>query len=455
VQTLSHPNGWRRDTAQRLLVERNDASVVPSLTSLATTAKDPRTRLHALWTLDGMERLEPATVLQALEDSSRDVRTSAVRLSERWLATGDAAMLKAVIAHGTDADWSVRRQVAASLGEAKGEARDTAIAAVLTRNGDDPIVVDAAISGVAGREAAVLDALVSSSTESPALVASMATLSATLVRARQDDVAQSLFQRLSDKTKPEWQRAAMMTGVEAAVLNSPLPGSSGRGRGNQGGAAPCPTCPGGRAGPGGAPAFPTGTPRAAAPAAPPAARGNTPTIALVLQREPALVSVAGEGNDLGKRATAVLARIGWPGKAGEATATPLSPEEQKRFEAGEQVYKTICEACHQPDGRGREKLAPSLIGSDFAQASDPGVPARILINGKEGQVGLMPPLGASLTDDQVAAVLTFIRRSWGQTASPVAPATVSGVRSQTSSRARPWTNEELQKLIDAGGRQVP
>jgi len=175
----------------------------------------------------------------------------------------------------------------------------------------------------------------------------------------------------------------------------------------------------------------------------------------VLQREPALVSVAGEGNDLGKRATAVLARIGWPGKAGEATATPLSPEEQKRFEAGEQVYKTICEACHQPDGRGREKLAPSLIGSDFAQASDPGVPARILINGKEGQVGLMPPLGASLTDDQVAAVLTFIRRSWGQTASPVAPATVGGVRSQTSSRARPWTNEELQKLIDAGGRQVP
>ena len=60
VQTLSHPNGWWRDTAQRLLVEREDASVVPALTKLARRAPDPRTRLHALWTLDGMDRLTAA-----------------------------------------------------------------------------------------------------------------------------------------------------------------------------------------------------------------------------------------------------------------------------------------------------------------------------------------------------------------------------------------------------------
>jgi mono/diheme cytochrome c family protein len=174
---------------------------------------------------------------------------------------------------------------------------------------------------------------------------------------------------------------------------------------------------------------------------------------LELQQEPALVKVAAEGNDLARRATTVLARVGWPGKPGLATAASLSPDEQKRFEAGEQVYKTICEACHQPDGRGREKLGASLVGSDFVQAADPGVAARILINGKEGQVGLMPPLGASLTDDQVAAVLTYIRRSWGQAASPVTPSSVTGVRAQTGGRTRPWTNDELQQLIDAGGRR--
>ena len=55
VAALSHPNGWRRDTAQQLLVERRDTTVVPDLTRLAASAPDWRTRLHALWALDGMD----------------------------------------------------------------------------------------------------------------------------------------------------------------------------------------------------------------------------------------------------------------------------------------------------------------------------------------------------------------------------------------------------------------
>jgi mono/diheme cytochrome c family protein len=208
-------------------------------------------------------------------------------------------------------------------------------------------------------------------------------------------------------------------------------------------------------GPGGASAFPSGG-RAAAPAADAGGRGGagrgSTSIALELSREPALVRLAAEPGELGKRATAVVARIGWPGKAGMATAAALTPEEQQRFTAGEQVYKTSCEACHQPDGRGREKLAPTLIGSDLALARDVGIPARILINGKEGPVGLMPPLGAGLSDDQVAAVLTYVRRAWGQTGTPVAPAAVGTIRAETASRLRPWTNEELQKMMAAGGR---
>ena len=58
----------------------------------------------------------------------------------------------------------------------------------------------------------------------------------------------------------------------------------------------------------------------------------------------------------------------------------------------------------------------------------------------------MPPLGAALTDEQIAAALTYIRREWGHTASPVDPATVKDVRGLSNGRTRPWTNEELARL---------
>ena len=92
VDVLAHPNGWRRDTAQRLLVERGGRSVVPALKDRAESAPDWRTRLHALWTLDGIDAIEPSTVAKALDDQSRDVRVSALQLSERWLGQpGNAA----------------------------------------------------------------------------------------------------------------------------------------------------------------------------------------------------------------------------------------------------------------------------------------------------------------------------------------------------------------------------
>ena len=68
VETLSHPNGWRRDTAQQLLVERGDRAAVAALLKFAAGAKDWRTRLHALWTLDALNGVEPTLVTKALDD---------------------------------------------------------------------------------------------------------------------------------------------------------------------------------------------------------------------------------------------------------------------------------------------------------------------------------------------------------------------------------------------------
>ncbi|HTK28196.1 MAG TPA: cytochrome c [Vicinamibacterales bacterium] len=167
-----------------------------------------------------------------------------------------------------------------------------------------------------------------------------------------------------------------------------------------------------------------------------------------LRREPALVALADrDKGDLGTRATALLARLEWPGKPGATPITPLTPEEEQRFAAGEEIYQNICKACHQADGRGQEKIAPPLLGSQFALAANGGVPARILLNGKEGTVGLMPPLGATLTDDQIAAVLTYVRREWGHAGTPVDAATIRDARTAVAGRARPWTNEELLALM--------
>ncbi|GEM_PF-530890 len=124
-------------------------------------------------------------------------------------------------------------------------------------------------------------------------------------------------------------------------------------------------------------------------------------------------------------------------------APPLSPAEEARFNAGRDIYSTICIACHQADGRGADKVAPSLVGSSFALGG-PETAIRIVLHGKQGTVGLMPPLGTSLTDEQIASVLTYVRREWGHTASPVTPEQVREQRAATEGRNRPYSAEELQ-----------
>jgi hypothetical protein len=161
VQSLSSPNGWRRDTAQRLLVERGLRSMAPALLQLAAGANDWRTRLHALWTLDGLDAIDVPAVRKALRDTSRDVRVSAIRIAERWLGEAGHPIQAAVLERLDDPDWQVRQQLAASLGTLPQDARESALVSLLERYADDPIVMDAALSGLRGREAAVLERLMS------------------------------------------------------------------------------------------------------------------------------------------------------------------------------------------------------------------------------------------------------------------------------------------------------
>jgi len=444
ISRLSDANGWWRDTAQRILVERADVRAAPALIKLATSSQDERVRLHALWTLDGLDRLDIGLVKKALTDPARDVRIAGLRLSERWLTSAPASIQEQVLRLRDDGDWEVRQQVAASLGALPKGAREAAIAALLEKHATDPVIVDAGLSSVGGTETALLTALLREATATPQLNASITMTAATIVRSGQDSRLQEVFGLVAENARPAWQRAALMSGAEAALLGAAMPGGGsgtrGGGRGAQQAGA---TGRGGRGGPGSSPAFPRGA-DSVRPALTP---GAASLPAVPLAKEPVLVALSKATDDaLAPRAAALLARLTWPGKPDAApAAAPLTAEEQQRFAAGREVYQTLCAACHQPDGRGRELVAPPLVGSEFALGpSETAV--RIVLNGKEGTTGLMPPLGAALSDDQIAATLTYVRREWGHTASAVTPAIVQDVRAQSSNRTRPWTEAELKKF---------
>jgi mono/diheme cytochrome c family protein/glucose/arabinose dehydrogenase len=483
VGVLSHPNGWYRDTAQRMLVERRDRSVVPALVSIVESGAPSRTRLEALWVLDALDAIEPALVAKTLEDPDRDVRASSIRIAERWLGEPNHPIQTAVLKRLDDADWSVRHQLAASIGAMAPGAKEAAAVAFLERNAGDPIAMDATLSGLRGSEVAVLDRLLQTDAQTQAREDAIVMLTALVIRGGQDAAIQSTFARVADERRPGWQRAALLRGAEVALAGAQMPGTPARrgGPGPLAANAPCPTCPGARGGPGGDRAFPGGPEAAASrfvnpfvappqasegPAtnattqagqpAPPARGGRAGGAAgaaggggrggqtLRLSREPQpLATVAASNGPFAERAASLLRRIEWPGKPGVAApVAPLTGADLRRFEAGENIYKSTCQACHQIDGRGQDRIAASLIGSPLALAS-PDVPIRILLNGKEGTIGLMPPLGQTMSDDEIASVLTYIRREWGQTGAPVDPATVKDVRARNAERKRPWTNDEL------------
>ncbi len=146
-------------------------------------------------------------------------------------------------------------------------------------------------------------------------------------------------------------------------------------------------------------------------------------------------------------ATQLLAQLRWPGKpgSGESAARPLTAPEQALFDKGQAQFAALCAACHQPNGQGLAGLAPSLLYSKWV-LGDARILARIVLNGKTQENLVMPPWKAALDDENVAAVLTFIRRSWGHDNDPIAPTVVAEARKDTASRDEPFTEADLQEL---------
>ncbi len=116
VPHLSHPNGWWREMAQRLIVVRQDKSVVPALTKVARGDASEHGRAHAMWALEGLGALDAATARAMLADKHPRVRENALRAAESVLKAGDTSITADIFALLKDPDPNV---VIQAVGTAK------------------------------------------------------------------------------------------------------------------------------------------------------------------------------------------------------------------------------------------------------------------------------------------------------------------------------------------------
>ena len=188
-----------------------------------------------------------------------------------------------------------------------------------------------------------------------------------------------------------------------------------------------------------------------------------PSEPFALAKEPAALTALLRSPEVATREKVLRAmeHFIWPGAKPASTLTknapPLTPVQEKRVQAGQQLYTTVCAACHQPNGGGIAAVAPPLAGSDWV-SGPPERLVRVVLHGLYGPIEVsgqkwnlnMPALGATglFDDEKIAAVLSYIRRAWGNTAAPIEPEFVAAVRKETDGRTLPWRAEELTQVAE-------
>jgi mono/diheme cytochrome c family protein len=403
VKLLTHPSGWVRDTAQRLLVEAGDAGNAPALRAiLANTSAPAVTRLHALWTLDGLAAVTPEDIRSALRDADAQVRAAAIRMASTEL-------LPDLIAAKDDVSPLVLAHLAIRLSAVNQPAADRTLAELLARHGKNALIREGALSGARGREVALAQAVAAVAdranlTETGPVLEALAALVSQAGKGGPFEQMLGVAVTLDDRTN---LRDAVLRGLDQTIRDAKT-------------------------------------------------KKTSPLKTIWLSSEPAplarlraTVKSSGGLTNL----TSLASRLAWMGKPGAPAApkvTALTKAELARFEKGKVIFTTLCAPCHQPHGYGLDGLAPPLVDSDWVLGK-PDVTAKIVLNGLGGPIKVgnrtwdlsMPPMGM-LSDEDVASVLTYIRREWEHNGSPVDAKFVAGVRKQSADHPNSWTADELR-----------
>jgi mono/diheme cytochrome c family protein len=151
----------------------------------------------------------------------------------------------------------------------------------------------------------------------------------------------------------------------------------------------------------------------------------------------------------------VYVNYGTPDPALQSYVRALMDGSYDTTAKGKAIFQKLCAACHQPDGMGKEGVAPPLVGSEWVLADKGDRLVRIVLNGMSGPVQVkgrewnlaMPPWRDNLKDDEIAVVLTYVRSHVGDNnAGPIKPELVSTARNE--SHPGPETAAELLKAAN-------
>ncbi|MEX0742630.1 MAG: HEAT repeat domain-containing protein, partial [Phycisphaeraceae bacterium] len=339
VQYLSHDNGWHRDTAQRLLVQRQDEEAARPLRSLAQNGRAPLGRLHALWTLEGLDQLDTATVNAALRDPDPQVRIAAMRTAATLFEAeeppaGLQRMLPRVIALTEDNDQAVRVQAAFTLGHFLGEdaKAERAMAEALTREPNDRYIRQAVITGVGGHEYAILEGLLDDAEWAEPRSgrgAVLSELSATIFQAGRAAEVAMLIERA--QAEEGWRRRELLQGMARAAGDRRSP--------------------------------------------------------VDLPAQPTSLQTLAESDDEATRTAAqrIADKLNWPDAemAAAEVVAELSEADEALRQRGQTMYMALCMACHQLHGQGQVGMAPSLVDSQYV-LGPPEKLVRIALDGVTG-----------------------------------------------------------------------
>ena len=400
VPYLASDNAWVRLSAQRILVEDFDgaASVVAALEALVKRGE--RGARQALWTLDGIGFSSPEIIEGALASPEVALRADAVQVAEALAGTegNDLVQSLARLAK-SDPSARVRALALLALGASPSDDGLDAMAARMTESAESALERSAVISGLEFREAALLAKLAASDAwraNAPGRPAFLKDLAACIGRERLGENL-SFAVDLALEPPAEWWSEPLLNGLMET-----------RGKGPTGQLLPLP-----------------------------------------LRAMPVALTRDESGESLVER---VEEGCTWPGKPGAVEIEiprELTPAEQAQYRRGAGVFAAACATCHQGHGGGQMGKAPTLRQTEYSVGDETRL-VKILLYGLEGPLNVdgtvwnmeMPRFEGS--DEDLAAVLTYVRRSWGNGADPVTVETVTALRSAGGSRTKPLEPSELK-----------
>lgn len=416
VNYLSYANGWHRDMAQRLLVERKDTSVGQALKDLALQGDHYLGRFHALWTLEGLQLLHPDLLFQLLSDQNPLVRTTALRLLEPFAKEDKKVRVRLereLLKVRRKAPIEQVLQIALTAEVLDQKVAHQLLADIVAKYDTSALIRDAALSSLQDQEFSFLQQVWKSpvwQTHVPAREIFLEMLTTAIVRKRDHAELTALLAMLDEHgTSFDWQKQAVFTAMS-------IQGSYGKMK-------------------------PVKLPSAPA------------------------IFIRPEGKMKPSSLEAMASLFEWPGHTPDTSSIKpkklLSEEEQQQFVWGRNHYLTTCAGCHGTDGAGLNRFAPPLTGSEWVLGDKKRL-ALIILHGMEGPLevngkyydapDILPvmPAHSTMDDAAIAAILTYIRNAWGNYAGPVSRGLVGSTRHTSQGRVVPWTAEELnQHMLNA------